>query len=268
MDHSATLAARVAERSWYHTIELAPGIVTPGYFDTREAAAKVPMPESLQGLRCLDVGTFDGFWAFEMERRGADAVLAVDITQPDRWDWPAGSETAVRQQIAERKGDGSGFEVAHDALGSSVQRRELSIYDLDSAELGSFDFVYVGSLLLHLRDPVGGLMRIRDVCRGQVLVVDAIDPVLSVLQPRRPTASLDGQGRPWWWRPNLAGLRRMVEAAGFDLVVAPSKLALRSGAGDPARLTPRGLLSTGGRDMLRRRVAGDPHAALLARPRT
>ena len=51
--------------AWYHTIELAPGVVTPGEIDLRKLAARV-LPDRLDGLRALDVGTFDGFWAFEL----------------------------------------------------------------------------------------------------------------------------------------------------------------------------------------------------------
>jgi tRNA (mo5U34)-methyltransferase len=51
-------------------MELAPGVLTPGWLDHRGAVARVPFPDSLEGKRCLDVGTFNGFWAFEMERRG------------------------------------------------------------------------------------------------------------------------------------------------------------------------------------------------------
>jgi tRNA (mo5U34)-methyltransferase len=82
------LADRVAELSWYHTIDLPGGIVTPGQFDTRGAVAHVPLPASLEGARCLDVGTWDGFWAFEMERRGAASVTAIDLDDAARWDWP------------------------------------------------------------------------------------------------------------------------------------------------------------------------------------
>jgi hypothetical protein len=39
----------------YHTLELAPGVVTPGQIDLREVAAKV-LPDSLSGRRVLDVG--------------------------------------------------------------------------------------------------------------------------------------------------------------------------------------------------------------------
>jgi hypothetical protein len=32
---------------------------------------RLPWPSSLAGMRCLDIGTMDDFWAFELERRGA-----------------------------------------------------------------------------------------------------------------------------------------------------------------------------------------------------
>src|ERR687886_329868 len=168
------LRAEVEALDWYHTLELAPGLETPGWFDTRPLAAELPWPE-LAGRRCLDVGSFDGFWAFEMERRGAREVVAIDVLDPRRFDWPVGSDEAVIAQIGARKGEGRGFEVARAALGSSVERRELSVYDLTRAEVGTFDVVYLGSLLLHLRDPVGALERVHAVCDGELLLVDTID---------------------------------------------------------------------------------------------
>src|SRR6059036_774868 len=106
-------AARVAEvPEWYHTVELAPGVVTPGWFDLRDLPARLPIPADLTGLRCLDIGTFDGFWAFEMERRGAAEVVAIDLIDPDRWDWPRNSSPETIAAIAQRKGQGTGFEIA------------------------------------------------------------------------------------------------------------------------------------------------------------
>ena len=55
---------------WYHTLELPGGIVTPGWFDLRGVVDRLPWPD-VRGKRCLDVGTYDGFYAFELERRGA-----------------------------------------------------------------------------------------------------------------------------------------------------------------------------------------------------
>lgn len=80
-------AAVAANPVWYHTLEVAPGVVTPGYFDLRPVAARLPWPE-VRVKRCLDVGSFDGFYSFELERRGAAEVLAVDVEGPDQFDWP------------------------------------------------------------------------------------------------------------------------------------------------------------------------------------
>jgi tRNA (mo5U34)-methyltransferase len=208
------LAAQVEAIQWYHTLDLAPGVTTPGYFDTRIATERCGFPTSLTGKRCLDVGTFDGFWAFEMEKRGAEETVAIDILDPTQWDWPVNSTDAALEALAARKGQGEGFEVARQALASSVKRLELSVYDLDPEAVGRFDFVYVGSILLHLRDPVRAIERVASVCAGEALFVDAIDLPLTLAAGGRPAAVLDGRGRPWWWRPNVAGFVRMIEAGG------------------------------------------------------
>src|SRR5581483_5072544 len=136
--HGASdLVERVNALHWYHTIELAPGVLTPGWFDTRPTVAKVPLPSSLAGHRCLVVGTWDGFWAFEMERRGAASVTAIDIEDPDRWDWPPhmltdADEHGDRAMVAALKAGGASFALAREALGSSVERLDLSVYELDA----------------------------------------------------------------------------------------------------------------------------------------
>src|SRR5690606_2603762 len=59
---------------WYHTIDVAPGVTTKGWFDLRGVVDLMPWPD-VRGKRCLDIGTFDGFFAFELERRGAAEVV-------------------------------------------------------------------------------------------------------------------------------------------------------------------------------------------------
>jgi len=265
---SAALADRVAAREWYHTLELAPGVVTPGWFDLRDMPDKVGLPASLGGQRCLDVGTFDGFWAFAMERRGAAEVVATDVPDPAEWDWPVDAPAAAIAELRARHEGGTGFPIAREALASRVERIGRSIYALDPEVDGRFDLVYVGSLLLHLRDPVGALERVRAVCRGQVLVVDAIDLPLSLALPRRPSATVDGLGRPWWWRPNRAGLVRMVEAAGFTLEARPRTVLMPPGTGQPkatGRAAVTHLRSRVGRELLFSGYVGAPHAAIHAR---
>ena len=257
----------VEGREWYHTMELAPGVVTRGFFDHRPILAQLPLPASLAGLRCLDVATFDGFWAFEMERRGAAEVVGVDILDPLGWDWPVGSDAAVIDALERRKEGGAGFRIAARALGSRVEHRHSSVYALDPAEHGEFDLVFIGSLLMHLRDPVRALERVRSVCRGRLVLMDNIDLFQSLLFPRSPLARLDGRGRPWWWKPNVAGLRREVEAAGFTVERGPRLVFLPPGPELTAQRPHAAmLLSREGRDDLVRRGKGDPHAWLSARP--
>jgi SAM-dependent methyltransferase len=255
------------ERDWYHTIDLGHGRITPGYFDLRDLAPAV-LPPSLAGARCLDVATFDGFWAIEMARRGAAEVVAVDILDPRQWDWPPGSDAAVVDAVGARKRAGDGFAIATQALGLSIERHELSVYELGSAGLETFDFVYVGSLLLHLRDPVRAIAQVAAVCGGRAVFVDAIDSLLTRLHPRRPIAALDGVGRPWWWRPNLAGLARMVTVGGFELTSKPRSVLLKAGAGFPRRVpAPAALRHREVRADLRNAYLGDPHGVIEGRPR-
>ncbi len=47
---------------WYHTIDLGAGIVTPGMFDHRGTLDLYRLPDRMDGLRVLDVATWDGFW--------------------------------------------------------------------------------------------------------------------------------------------------------------------------------------------------------------
>jgi tRNA (mo5U34)-methyltransferase len=261
------LRKEVESIEWYHSIELGDGLVTPGWHDTRSVVGQIPFPSSLEGKRCLDVGTFDGFWAFEMERRGASGVVAIDILDPNQWDWPVMSAPESKAEIGRRKGLGRGFEIAREALSSSVRRMECSVYDLDESLAGKFDLVYLGSLLIHLRDPVRALERLRSVCDGTMIVVDGIDLPLSLALPKTPVAHLDGAGRPWWWYPNQAGLRRMVEAAGFEVTEGPRRIFMPPGTGQNlARFHPRLLKSRLGWHALTIAHKGDPHAVLVARP--
>ena len=259
--------ASATRRRWYHTLELPGGVVTPGEYDLRPVLRHVPLPASLDGKRCLDVGTHDGFWAFEMERRGAREVVAIDLEDPERYDYaqPAPIITEdVRAQAAERQ---EGFEVARRALGSQVQRRDMSVYDLSPSGIGEFDFAVIGTLLLHLRDPVGALSAIGRVLRGELLVNDAVSLSLSALRPRTPAAKLMGvPGLPFWWLPNVSGLRQLVVSAGYEILASHGPYRVRLGSGSARTPLQRGhpLASRARLLMLRR---GAPHAWVLAKPR-
>src|SRR5207247_1488323 len=127
------------------------------------------------------------------------------------------------------------FDLARAALGHDVQRLDLSVYDVSRERLGEFDLVFVGSVLLHLRDPVRALSALREVVRGQLLVFEPVVLSLSVLLARAPLATLWRLDEPRWWTPNVAGLRRLVEAAGYEVVDCRAPLFQKFGRGFPRR---------------------------------
>ena len=123
--------------------ELAAGVVTPGWWDLRPTAARLPWPGSLAGLRCLDVGTMDGFWAFELERRGAGEVHAIDLVDPAKQDAPY-DQRLKRDLTPLAQLRGQTFRAAAELLGSHVQYHDLNVYDLDPGGIGQFDLVLMG----------------------------------------------------------------------------------------------------------------------------
>lgn len=201
---------RAVERLfWYHTIELPEGIVTPGVFDHRPLVKHYGLPTTLKGKRALDVATFDGFWAFELERRGAE-VVAIDVPRLSACDFPpAVREALTRECVNPRTGEG--FQTAHRALGSQVRRVEQSVYDLDPSDIGTFDFVHVADLLVHLENPLAALRAIRSVTSGTALVADCFN--------RHLKGNLTEYHGGWtgltWWVPSLDTLAQMIIDAGF-----------------------------------------------------
>lgn len=261
-------AAVASNRLWYHTMELAPGLVTPGWFDLRGVIGGLPWPD-VRGKRCLDVGTYDGQLAFELERRGAREVVATDIADHDGWDWPPRTRARGPEVLRDLAGPekGRGFEIARKLLGSTVERRPLSVYDLRPETVGTFDVVVCGSLLLHLRDPLRALEAIRSVCGESFLSIEQVELRTSVFARRWPVLLVDGlSDRLQWLLPNVTAHRRMVRATGFDIERDSGIYSEPYGPAHPSvGRTPRALAVS----LARRLLTGNdgvPHHAVLARP--
>jgi len=148
----------------------------------------LPWPD-LTGKRCLDIGTADGFWAFEMERRGAAEVVATDVPTP--------FAQAAR--------------VRFEAVESTVRYEERSVYDLE----GDVDFAFMGWVLQTLDDPIRALKAVRRVAK-QLLLLDTISvPLMLVPAPlARIDARRDGGE---WFVFNRRGLRKAMELAGWTV---------------------------------------------------
>lgn len=205
---------------WYHTFELPDGEVTDGYFDLRRVVGKLPLPDSLAGKRCLDVAACEGFWSFELARRGAETVVSVDLPDTDQQDWQ-GLVPLERRRVGAGLAN-EHFHLIRDALGfEHVQRVDMNIYDLSVDDLGTFDYVFAGNVLVHLADPARALRAVRGVMRpgAELLSLELTSLALTVLSRRIPLGQLfDDDDPPRWWTPNMAAHRRLLHAAGFTVL--------------------------------------------------
>jgi 2-polyprenyl-3-methyl-5-hydroxy-6-metoxy-1,4-benzoquinol methylase len=158
------------------------------HFDRGGLAEQIPWPD-LRGARCLDIGTADGFWAFEMERRGAADVLATDR--------PSYYQQRARELF--------------DAVESKVRYEERSVYDLE----GDFDVAFMGYVLQVVEDPVGALRSVARVART-LLLLDTISLPLALVPA--PIARLDARRDGGeWFVFNPRGMRKVVELAGWKV---------------------------------------------------
>jgi tRNA (mo5U34)-methyltransferase len=211
------LVAQVAETEWYHTLDLGHGVLTPGFFDHRPHLHHYHLPASLEGMRALDVATYNGFWAFEFERRGAAEVIGLDIERFADIDLaPARRAEMTDEQLQRRTG--RGFEIASTALGSRVRREICNVYDLSPAAFGLFDVVFCGDLLLHLTNPVRALQRICSVTRGWAYIAEMYDPYLDRPGQYKLLNYHGGRTDYVWWTFGFGTLQQMIADAGFDEV--------------------------------------------------
>ncbi len=221
---SETLTA--ADVGWYHTFDLPSG-TTPGLFDLRPVAPRVPLPADLSGKRCLDAAASDGWWGFEMVRRGAEEVVSLDLGDPGQQDYQRREHATDGLTFVDRATQA--FTVVKRELGvDNITRVDMSVYDATPASIGTFDYVFMGNIMLHLSDPIRAASAIRNVIRpdGEFLSLEPISLLLSALTRKRPVASLFvGTVREAYrndfnrfWMPNKAAHRAFVEAGGFQTI--------------------------------------------------
>jgi tRNA (mo5U34)-methyltransferase len=197
------LASELQKITWYHTIPLGKGIVTPGIDDTPGRLPKIGLPADLSGKTVLDVGAWDGFFSFEAERRGAARVVATDSYCWGGQGW----------------GTKDGFEFARRALGSGVEDREIDVLDLSPETVGVFDVVLFLGVLYHLRDPMRALERVFSVTAERLIMSTLVD----MTWRRRPAMAFypgieASQDPTNWWGPNPAAVVAMLRTAGFTRV--------------------------------------------------
>lgn len=201
MSNMSDLQIEMESISWYHTIDLGNGLITPGSSHSDERLACLKLPTDLAGLHVLDIGAWDGMISFECENRGAARVVALDS-----YVW--GEECM---------GAGRGFDFAKRVLNSNVEKCVCEVQDI-SPVIGMFDVVIFSQIFYHMRHPLWCLERLASVAKpGALLVMETVVDMLEIKRPAMafyPGAELC---EDWtnWCGPNSACIYAMLEDVGF-----------------------------------------------------
>jgi 2-polyprenyl-3-methyl-5-hydroxy-6-metoxy-1,4-benzoquinol methylase len=187
----------------YHQFDLGDGLVLDGHYDMTQYVQHYGLPKTLAGKTALDIGTAAGFFADELARRDAK-VTAIDVWGPES------------------------FEMVRKCTGTDVRYVQKDVYDL-GPDFGTFDFVFCGSLLLHLSDVFRVIQNIRSVCTEEAIISTAIlsDPAVEHM-PYCEFIGVPAEDGDYWtyWKPNVKSIEAMLLAAGFSEVEEVSRFDL------------------------------------------
>jgi tRNA (mo5U34)-methyltransferase len=230
----ADLRARVEAITWYHSIDLGHGLVTPGNPVNKEMVAR-GLP-GLRGRSVLDVGAWDGFYSFLAERRGAARVVALDhyawcVDFMRRLEYWRACEAAgelpdpLRDLTDFYRPDTMpgrrGFDLVRQVTGSRVEPVVADFMETGPDDIGRFDVVLFLGVLYHVREPLRALERIRTLTDGVAVVETEAVHVPGLRNARLLEFHPGGEFRgdhTNWFVPTEAALHALCRAAGFKRV--------------------------------------------------
>jgi tRNA (mo5U34)-methyltransferase len=189
---------------WHHQIDLGNGIVTPGQDNSLKKLKRLKLPASLKGKTVLDIGSWDGFFAFEAEDRQAARVLATDS-----FIWNGGVKGV----------DKRGFDLAKKLLNSAVEEQTIDILDVSPDKVGEFDLVLFLGVLYHMKHPLLALEKMASVTK-EMAVIETVVDLLWIKKPAMAFYVDDelNQDATNWVGPNLPALVGMLKTVGFKRI--------------------------------------------------
>jgi tRNA (mo5U34)-methyltransferase len=206
------LKQQMAGIPWYHEIDLGPelGVTPGGCKNDHIRLGYMNLPPSLEGLDVLDIGSWDGLFAFEAERRGASTVVATDI-------WGD-----YRIHDGRFLNGGEGIKFACEVLHSKVKLLYASVYELPSAIWNEnpeylADVVMFPGVLYHLKNPLAALEAIYTIMAPDGLLI--LETHIDLVSLERPAMALYEKGAGGdetnYTGPNRAAVELLLKWAGF-----------------------------------------------------
>ncbi|HEU4664488.1 MAG TPA: methyltransferase domain-containing protein [Dokdonella sp.] len=205
MQEEAALRARAKELAsvpWHHSIRLFPDLLIKGNKSEALLAAEraaILDPLALDGRSVLDIGSWNGYFAFEAKRAGAARVIASDSLC---WNLPVfrGRET---------------FDLARACLGLDIETKVIDPTELPG-DLAPADVVLFLGVFYHMHDPIAVLKAAAGIARD-ALVIETHQDLLDVARPAMafyPRDTLNGDHSNWWG-PNPQCMFELLESIGW-----------------------------------------------------
>jgi len=150
------LNEKISKLRWFQLIPLGTKVTTPGdYFPPYDKAISDALPKDFSNKSVLDIGTCDGRWAFESEKRNAKRIVAID-----KW------QTNFDQNV-------STFETCKEIFDSKAVLHTLDVLDVEKLN-EKFDVILFLGVYYHMIDPFLALQKLFDVCNELVIMEGSI----------------------------------------------------------------------------------------------
>lgn len=167
--------ALVDSYKWWHRIPLSDDYTTPGicpHGNSSDFESRFGFLKDFSGKSVLDVGTYDGLFAFEAEKRGAGHITAIDLYQYS-------NDPIIANQP---------FQLAKEVLKSNIIFRfdtlEIYNYTTISSELmyNRFDYILHYGILYHIKNPLQHVEMLMNLANdgGTILLETAISKTTTV----------------------------------------------------------------------------------------
>jgi SAM-dependent methyltransferase len=218
----------VSDCLFYHKMDLPEIGTVDGRWDLRGRLADYSGGVEVAGKRVLDVGCATGFLSFEFEKLGAQ-VVSFDVGSADDMDRLPFSKSLYSTNRTEwaREVDRTieqiknSYWFCHGRYRSQAKAYYGDVYNLPS-ELGLFDVVMVGQILVHLKDPLSAISELAKKCTGTIIVTEGIiDSDNRIMGLCADPA----KGPDWsWWHLSTGLYKSILKIMGFEVVSIESNV--------------------------------------------
>lgn len=187
------------DNEWdYHTLKFADGYLLKGRYDMDKYLENFHIPSDLNNKTVLEIGTANGYFAFEFAKRGAK-VTAIDLHD---YSWKE----------------------ANQLMKTDVKFMVKDFRTIDET-FGKFDIVFCSNVLQHNSDMIDIIEQIKKMTKTQAII--GVNVFTHPKYQEIPFAKFSGESHynhgilcgNTFWIPNIECVRSMLEFAGFKKII-------------------------------------------------